>query len=631
MSPPVQTTAPVLTPSKASPTSVPTQTRSPTDGRDAALTPTPTVRPDTAAANVSAPSPAAPVTPANSKPCGEAPVAPAATKPATPDSAPPPVQTTAPVLAPSKASSRSRYRRRVEVLRTIATPHLRRLQRCGRIPPPPMSARRLRLRYPGESKPCGGTRHAGCNQTSDAGICAASGSNHGAGTHALEGIADLGTDAESKSRPTIEVRHSRRLQRCSRIPPPLVSALRRRRLRFPRRIAALRRHPSRRLQPNQRRRILRSPPVQTTAPVLTPSKALPPTPSRIAADDRGAALTPTPTVQPDTAAVSVQRSAAGGYGSPANRRPAETPVAPAATKPATPESVSPPVQTTAPVFTPSKASPTVRPDTAAANVSAPPPTAPVTPASRIAAEMAPVTPAATKPATPESVSPPVQTTAPVLTPSKASPITVPTPSPTVQPDPAAVSVGAPPPTKNLEAMPPAASPDSVSSTKDTGQPVRVQVSALSPVPVPASRRSPIEVSTKEPASAPPPIPTKATPPSSSPAAPPRSATQSTNSTAPWLRTSTPRTNVEQTSEVNANRKPLPELDAAAAEATAAAAAQPSTPTTPQAVRSTQSLLERRKAAVTSARRVLQDWLSGKGRVAARDSLQAAAKPAAAAG
>jgi len=75
--------------------------------------------------------------------------------------------------------------------------------------------------------------------------------------------------------------------------------------------------------------------------------------------------------------------------------------------------------------------------------------------------------------------------------------------------------------------------------------------------------------------------------------------------------------------------PLPESDAATAGASAPAAPQP-TPaaSTPPAAKLPQNLPERRKAAVAAARRVLQDWLSGKARTATRDS--ATTKPGSAA-
>jgi formylglycine-generating enzyme len=202
-------------------------------------------------------------------------------------------------------------------------------------------------------------------------------------------------------------------------------------------------------------------------------------------------------------------------------------------------------------------------------------------------------------------------------PARAAPTATAPPIPSAQPNSVAAKTSAP----NQEVMPPAPS-------------VRLQVPALPPVPVPAWRRiaSATQSTISSAPSAPAAAPRSPEKPAAALAKPP-DATQSTNSTAPPVPASTQRTVVGQTAEVNANRMPLPEIDAVPAEPSVPAvpaAAQSTTSSTSPAAKSTQTSLERRRAAVISARRVLQEWLSGKTRSAARDSAQAAVKPTSAA-
>jgi formylglycine-generating enzyme len=196
-------------------------------------------------------------------------------------------------------------------------------------------------------------------------------------------------------------------------------------------------------------------------------------------------------------------------------------------------------------------------------------------------------------------------------------------APQVKPPPSRIVVeelAAPTPTR---ATPPAAEVAPPAPVATSDESARPQVPALRPVPVPTSRRNQVEM--------PPPRNATQSTVSGAPAvsaSTPSGATQSTNSTAHSAPASTRRTPIEQTAQVNASRMPLPESDAATADASAPAAPQPTAASTPPAAKSPQNLPERRKAAVASARRVLQDWLSGKARNGTRES--ATTKPGSAA-
>jgi formylglycine-generating enzyme required for sulfatase activity len=346
---------------------------------------------------------------------------------------------------------------------------------------------------------------------------------------------------------------------------------------------------------------------EITRPIATQtitSRPVPPAPtsSRAPAEERAAAVTPTPPVPPDSVAARVA-AAPPDLIKALNPSP---PVEPAVEKPAAviPARIVPPV--TAQITTTSP-SPSVRSESGQVSptqtiTSRPVPPAPTLTRAPVEERVAAVTP--TPPVPPVTTQ--ITTTAPSpaatsVSAKKETGLSIPMPTLTTGSVPPAPTSGAPVETESA-------------SAKEAVQPVRVQVPALNPVPSPASRPHTATQSTISTATS---VPASTVVSAGKQAAAVPGATQSTISSAHSGPTSTGRTIVGQTPEVNASRIPLAESDTATPEAPAPAAAQLIFPSTPS---------ERRRAAVTAARRVLQDWLSGKTRTTTRDSLKTTRPP-----
>jgi formylglycine-generating enzyme len=375
-----------------------------------------------------------------------------------------------------------------------------------------------------------------------------------------------------------------------------------------------------------------APPTQT----ITSRPAPPPasTWSRSPAELRASAATPTPTVTPDSAAARADATP------PANDlvKAKET---------TQPVAVPTPAPGPAPLaFTSNRSPAEERAGTAPPAVSQAATTPPAPPTQTITSRPAPPPPSTWSRSPAE------------LRAAAAAAAAAATPTPTVTPNSVAARADATPPTIDLvkaketpQPVPvPTAAPDSTmpgpnrspaevraaAQQEAAVQPVRLQVPALTPVPS-TSRRKPAEepaaldsqaalrTATQSTISSAPSTPASKPASAEKPPVALPDATQSTISTAPSGATSTGRTFVGQTAEVNATRIQLAESDPAAPEANAPAAAQPTIPSAPPAAKLAQNPLERRRAAVTAARRVLQDWLSGKTRTTTRDSLQATTK------